>query len=341
MNWVALDIGGANLKVADAEGFALTRPFALWMQPDQLAHELRDLLVAAPASTHVAVTMTGELADCYPTKRAGVLAILDAVESAAEGRHQRVYLSDGRLVAPPVARQDPVRAAAANWHAIASFASRFLAHDAGFLIDVGSTTTDVIPITPQGPQSNGTTDTERLCHHELVYTGVERSPLCALVETVPYRQHDCRVAQEWFATTLDVYLLLGKLPEEVTSKQTADGRPATKACARDRLGRMICADADEFHHRDAAVIAEAVARRQAALIADAIRRRGEDWTMQPRQAIVSGKGEFLARRAIAQSGLPLEVVSLQERCGAAASMAAAAYALAVICQERSNEGQGG
>ncbi|MEM8678735.1 MAG: hydantoinase/oxoprolinase family protein [Planctomycetota bacterium] len=299
MSWIALDIGGANLKIADAGDFAQTRPFALWRHPDQLTHELRDALAAAPPSTHVAVTMTGELADCFATKRDGVCAILDAVEAAAAGRHQRVYLTDGKLVSPAVARLDPARAAAANWHALASFSRRFVTNASGLLIDVGSTTTDLILVGAEGPLATGTTDTERLCHDELVYTGVERTPICALVDRVPYRRQACRVAAEYFATTGDVYLILGFLPEEPTHKETADGRPATKGNARDRLGRMICADNEEFHHRDAAVIAQAVAEQQCDLVVEALQRVCERRVPRPRQFVVSGKGEFLAKKAVA------------------------------------------
>src|SRR4029450_11499249 len=79
---VGLDVGGANLKLATAAGLAVCRPFALWKQPDRLAAELRALLADAPPFDRVAVTMTGELCDCFETKRQGVAAILDAVESA-------------------------------------------------------------------------------------------------------------------------------------------------------------------------------------------------------------------------------------------------------------------
>ena len=40
MNWLALDIGGANIKVADGRGFAEVHSFALWKQPDRLLKPL-------------------------------------------------------------------------------------------------------------------------------------------------------------------------------------------------------------------------------------------------------------------------------------------------------------
>ena len=48
MNWLALDIGGANIKAADGQGFAHIEPFPLWQKHQQLAETLRILIAGAP-----------------------------------------------------------------------------------------------------------------------------------------------------------------------------------------------------------------------------------------------------------------------------------------------------
>lgn len=45
MNWLALDIGGANLKVADGHGFAESYSFALWKDPNGLSQQDRKSVV--------------------------------------------------------------------------------------------------------------------------------------------------------------------------------------------------------------------------------------------------------------------------------------------------------
>src|SRR5207253_754005 len=117
MNWLALDIGGANLKVADGKGYAQSYAFALWRDSARLAQQIRTSIYEAPPSDHLAVTMTGELADCFESKEAGIRFILQAVSSGSDNRHTRVYLCDGRLVSPQVALANPRLAAASNWHA--------------------------------------------------------------------------------------------------------------------------------------------------------------------------------------------------------------------------------
>ena len=105
------------------------------------------------------------------------------------------------------ARESPQLAAASNWHALANFVCRFVTSRTGLLIDVGSTTTDVIPLADGRVAARGRNDTERLLSQELVYRGVGRTPICALTDALPLREQLCPIAAEVFATTADAYLL--------------------------------------------------------------------------------------------------------------------------------------
>ena len=88
MQIIGLDIGGANLKAAGVDGAAVSRPFAIWREPERLGQELSALLSQLPVADAVAVTMTAELADCFGTKDQGVRRILDAVTDVAAGQFQ-------------------------------------------------------------------------------------------------------------------------------------------------------------------------------------------------------------------------------------------------------------
>ena len=198
--------------------------------------------------------MTGELADCFATKTEGVEFIIAALQKAADGRHTRLYLTNGALVAPAIALRTPLLAAASNWHALARFAGSLTDGGPALLIDIGTTTCDLIPIVDGRPAAVGQTDTDRLQSGELVYTGVERSPLCAVVGRAPYRGAMCPLAQEFFATTWDVYLTLGALPEQPQCTHTANHRPATRAGARPPCP-VDCDDRDIFTAADAQALA--------------------------------------------------------------------------------------
>ena len=80
MNWIGLDIGGANLKAANGAGWARSIAFPLWREPDRLSAALLALIRTAPTSGSVAATMTAELCDCFRTKLEGVAHILDAAQ---------------------------------------------------------------------------------------------------------------------------------------------------------------------------------------------------------------------------------------------------------------------
>jgi probable H4MPT-linked C1 transfer pathway protein len=338
MSWLALDIGGANLKVADGRGYASACVFPLWKQLPQLASELRALIAEAPAADHLAVTMTGELADCFETRSEGVRRILEAVAEAAGGRHTRVYLVDGRLVSPAVAITHPLLAAASNWHALAAYAARFVQGRPAILLDIGSTTCDIVPIVGGCPAARGLDDMHRLLAGELVYTGVERSPVCAVVRELPYGSGECPVAQELFATTRDAYLILRGLPEAPNDHHTADGRPATRAAARARLARMLCADTDSFSDEDAWIAADAIAATQAEHIAKAMDRVAGAMQSPPELLVVSGHGEALVERVLSAFSAVLPVVSLSELIGTLVARCGPAHALATLARERSMPG---
>jgi probable H4MPT-linked C1 transfer pathway protein len=333
MKWLALDIGGANIKAADGLGHAQSYAFALWREPQALAQQLRTAISEAPPADRLAVTMTGELADCFDSKAAGVAYILQALGAAADNRHARVYLVDGRLVAPQVAQTQPQLVAASNWHVLARFAGRYAPVASALLLDCGSTTCDVIPLMDGKPAAAGATDTQRLLASELVYTGVERSPVCGVADFVPYRGQTCPVVHELFATMQDAYVLLDKLAPDPADTHTADGRPATKAAARTRLGRMIAADGDEFNHRDAVAAAQSLADAQAVRLAAAISKVIVKLPAPPTRIIVSGHGDFLAESALQSLGLAIPLISLTRELGPAISRSATAHALATIARE--------
>lgn len=333
MSWLGIDIGGANLKAADGQGWARSVPFALWRNPQALARQLGQLVENSPAAGRLAVTMTGELCDCFNSKAEGVRHILDSVQFAAKERDVRVYCVDGRFVTMIEARESPQLAAASNWHALASFVCRFVPSGTGLLIDVGSTTTDVIPLIDGQVAARGRDDTERLMSQELLYRGVGRTPICALTNALPLRGQLCPVAAEVFATTADAYLVLGHLNEDSEADWTADGRPLTTRFARQRVARQLCADADELQADDLERIANTIREVQFGELAHSIRAVTDRIPASPSVCVLGGTGEFLGEAVVRRSLPGCRIVSLAKEIGPRASGSAPAHALAVLAAE--------
>jgi (4-(4-[2-(gamma-L-glutamylamino)ethyl]phenoxymethyl)furan-2-yl)methanamine synthase len=334
-SWIALDVGGANIKAAHTAGPARTLPFELWKRPDELSRVIASLAATFPPCDHVALTMTAELCDCYPTKRVGVNAVLDAVVDAFEGRPIAVWGVDGEFHNLATIRRQPALAAASNWLALATLAARLVSDGPGILIDIGTTTTDLIPLSEGRAVARGRTDTERLQNGELVYAGTRRTPICALATELPFRGVPTGLAAELFASTLDVYLTLDEIVSEPKNLSTADGRPATKAAALDRLARMLGTDRDTFTGGDALEFARAADEALLTRMAAAADRACRATIGRPGRAVVAGSGEFLARRLAHRLIEPGgTIIGLNAAWGTVASSAGCAHALLVLSRER-------
>ncbi len=338
MNPIGLDIGGANLKASNG-AVALSQSFPLWKEPRQLAAALTQLLLNFPAGSPLAVTMTGELADCFETRAEGVAHILEAVEQAGTGRLIAVWQTGGEFVSVEDANVLPEFVAAANWHALATWAGRMSPAGRSLLIDIGSTTTDIIPIEDGLPITQGTTDRERLRSGELLYLGVCRTPLSSLCGEITISGEPTGVARETFATTLDLHLLSGELPEDPTCLETANGRPATRQAAMDRIARMVCSDRDELSPEDIEELAQAFRQVELNLVVNSI-QKAWSFTEPPECVLLSGAGEFLGRAALTHPRLgwgSSQILSLSEMLGGQKSQAACAEALARLASERLRE----
>src|SRR5215216_9083 len=327
---LAVDIGGANTKAAWLDGTSLrtvSRPFEVWRDRQALSGMLREVVaeVATGPAQAVAITMTAELSDAFRTKREGVAFVLDAAEDALGDRPLSVLTTAGELVSVREARARLWDVAAANWVATALAVAD--AHADALLIDVGSTTADIVPIAAGRVAASGRNDLERLRAGELVYTGVLRTNLAAIAPRVPVRGEWCPVASEYFAISADIHLLLGHLEPKAYDCPTPDGRPATVAFARERIARLVCSDLEQLSEGDVDAIAGFLYREQVRQIEDAARRAD----LPPDAPVVAvGSGALLGREVAAR----LDRTVVDAPWGAAGGEAAPAAALAALLAAR-------
>ncbi len=263
---VGWDIGGAHVKAARLVDGRVTSvrqmPCPLWKGLDELGPVIRHLQSDfGPADLHVA-TMTGELADIFPDRCTGVISISSVLARTLPAQTLRLYGGRSGFVVPSAVERHAADVASANWHASAALAAR---HGDGLFVDIGSTTTDIVAFRDGNILAGGYSDAERLACGELVYTGLTRSFVMALASRVPFRGAWTTIAAEYFASSADVYRVLGMLDEDTDQMPAADGRPKTVAASRARLARMIGRDAadavDGEWHDLAAWFAEAQIRQ--------------------------------------------------------------------------------
>ena len=299
------DLGGVHVKVAAVCGGKLV---AATQAPYQLRQGLGVLDGAfdalpdwARAPAQHAVTMTGELSALFENRSKGVEALTDWAVRHCRGE-VTIYGGRAGFLSPEQVAVHAGDVASANWHATAAFVASRLPD--ALLIDIGSTTSDLIPIEDGGIVSTGYTDAERLGSGELVYTGVVRTPIMALAERLPFAGRDVSLVAEHFATVADVHRLLGTLPPAADQHDSADGRDKSLAATRARLARVVgqdAADAPDHVWDDlAAHLAELQLRRlhDAAIHILSRRRHARLPPM-----VGCGVGRFVAERLAARMGL--------------------------------------
>lgn len=340
---LGLDLGGAHLKAAllvEGEPRAIREVACrLWEGLDRLEAAFGEALADWPSPERVALTMTGELVDLFPDRRSGVLQLLARARARFPDRPIRVWSARGFLD-PEAAAAEPLAVASANWLATAELLARRLA--AGILVDIGSTTTDLVPFAGGRVCARGFDDAARLAEGELVYHGVVRTPALAFLERAPFRGRLVGLVAERFATAADVYRLLGLLDEDFDRHPAADGGPKTVAGSARRLLRMVGTDLGPASLAEARALAAVFAEAQLRRIADGLSlvlSRGELPAEAP--LVAAGCGAFLVEELARRARRPhldlAALLGLEGECARWARVAAPALSVALLAREEKTD----
>jgi probable H4MPT-linked C1 transfer pathway protein len=311
---LGFDVGGANTKAALVTADkgkvhaveVAVKYFPVWKDPEKLTSILVDLKqkLCQDRVDAVGLTMTAELSDAYQTKREGVLHILTCVKKAFSDSPIYVLNTDAQLLFPEDAEQNHLSVAAANWAATGWLTSQHL-KDA-VVIDVGSTSTSIIPISNGRLAARGKTDLDKLICGELVYTGSLRTNIAAIIQSIPIRGGVATVASELFALSGDVHLVLSHIGDWEYTSETADGRGKTVSEAMARLARVVCADTESLSEKEILAMAEYIDQQQIRQITagfSQVYKYTKTLTSNKVRIAVTGLGKnFLARKAAQKVG---------------------------------------
>lgn len=311
MKILGLDVGGANLKFA-VVSFDNDAPenlidcgetfFPFWTDHEHFGDELTRLheSIQHHAIDAVAVTITAELADCFASKRQGIDFIVDEIENAFGNSPCRYYSTQGKLNNASVAKSNWSETAASNWHASAWFLFEKHQLSDGFLVDIGSTTTDIIAVRDRLPVSSGATDLDRLKSGQLLYAGVGRTPICSLIDEVILDGTRVSLARELFATMADAIAWHQKKSSDDTIP-TADGRSRSIESCRSRLCRMLCADDDQLEDNELDQMADQCVSKLLQLVKQNLLVVARSHPKIASTFIIVGAGKWLAKPAIEQA----------------------------------------
>ena len=299
-NFIGWDIGGAHLKVANVsdEGKILSAEqwaTPLWEGLPVLEDALVNALKRMPAKgqSH-ALTMTAELTDIFRNREEGVNSIINLCHEIL-GTNISFYTIEYGLKKRNIEDLDFNQIASANWHASSAYIASLI--ESGLFVDVGSTTTDIIPFYANKIHSRGINDQTRLRYDELIYTGVIRTPIMALTSKAIFNGELQNIVNENFATTADIYRILGYLNEYDDLMNTADGEDKSILSSIRRLARILGTDSiinhDENRWRELAKYFHEI---QLEILTDSIKKVLSTLPKKRHTLVSAGVGHFLVKK---------------------------------------------
>jgi probable H4MPT-linked C1 transfer pathway protein len=349
---LGLDIGGANTKAAliqfrkedITKTISYIEYFPFWEKnvidiPHMFKRIEQELLIKNNSTIEIidkiSVTITAELSDAFPTKREGIITILNALEQVFN-KDKLVFISnDGTFLKFSEVLHDPHSIAAANWVSTALFLGKHVSKT--ILIDAGSTTIDIIPILNSKPVARGKSDVERMINHELIYTGGLRATIPSITHFVPYKGKLIRISFEKFALVSDVHLILHNISEKEYINDTADNRSKSLDDCYARLSRIICMDLESISKEELTVIANYIYEKQLEIIKSETKmfikslfKRLPEFKNSPQFVITGLSADFLIKRALEQLGYTNikyyeNITNIPEKISSSAFAVAGAY----------------
>ncbi|MFY9627060.1 MAG: hydantoinase/oxoprolinase family protein [Methylocystis sp.] len=271
MRTIGWDIGGANIKAARVEEGRVVAATQRVCTPHlglvHLEQAIRDTLAVVGAGGRHAVTMTAELSDAFENRERGVLSIA-AICAREIGAETVFYAGEKGFLPKAGVEAAASEIASANWRASAELVAR--ARPLALFVDMGSTTTDIIPIRGGAVAARGTDDAGRLVNGELVYAGLLRGSPATGLPLAPVGGRWSALVDEQFATWADVHRILGEIPSDADTAATVDGRAKTPEASRVRLARLVGENASARPPEAWDALARFFARAQIRRIEDAV-----------------------------------------------------------------------
>lgn len=332
---LGLDIGGANTKAVFFRDENVERHWLeyipLWKDKDSLGFFLEKLSEMKEPET-LGVTMTGELADVFESKEEGVKEIINTVENIFPDSTIYYLNLKGELITKDEALSSVKQLYASNWVSSGLLIGK--EHPNSILIDVGSTTTDIIPIKKGKPKPIGETDFERLKTSELIYTGTLRTPLPYLKSKIKLQKNEIGIAAEYFAITADVYRVLDLIDKKDYTCETPDGRGKTKKECMARIARIFASDLEEIREELIIKTSKIFHKTQINQVKKGLEKVTTEHKINKKTPIIiTGIGKQILAQKAAEKAKYEKIIDLEEKYNKTAALMTPAYALGILARE--------
>ncbi|MHA2232232.1 MAG: hydantoinase/oxoprolinase family protein [Candidatus Hodarchaeales archaeon] len=337
--YCGLDVGGANTKcvilkrrnskeMVTVESRSIYFPF--WEKKNEFPDLIKELVSSLEkkfSRVDFGITITAELSDAFETKKEGIKYIVRSFSEVTTST-PRFYTVNGSFLPPEKAISNWLEIAASNWHATATIVGRFFLD--ALLVDIGSTTTDIIRIYKGKPCPQGFTDTKRLQTGELVFVGALRTNLATLSNELLIDDVPTQTSSEIFACTADILRVLGKIKSEDYTIPTPDGKSASRKHCLGRIARVVCADRNTLREEQITDLARQLLLCLIQRIQQSVKRQvRSNLSWPPKCTVLAGIGaKTLGLDVVAE--IPTKIAYLSDIIGEKEAEIAPAYSVAFL-----------
>jgi len=279
----------------------------------------------------MAVTITAELSDAFFSKREGLEFITKCFHDCFPDKEIYFLTNERNFLRYEELKDKILKLAATNWIASSFFIGKQV-QDCLF-IDIGSTTTDIIPIINGKHATTGVSDLDRLISGELVYTGTLRSTIPSILHYLNVKGKKSRISFEKFALIADVHLVLHNITSKEYTCETADDRPNDYNNSLARISRIVCADTEMLTENEILQLAQQIHDAQVEMIKEGIqqvtKRIGQLDNKKYPIVVLGLGGKILAEKAAKDLGFN-NIIRLSEMIGEESSNIAPSLSVAYM-----------
>jgi len=199
------------------------------------------------------ITITAESCDNFKDRKEGVTLILSQCNKNIIGKNY-YYTNKNTYIDYNQALKEPTNLFSTNWILTANFLNT--SKNIDVLVDVGSTTTDIL--FKNIDIDENINDYKRLTNKTLLYAGVVRTPIPMLTDEVLYRSNTTSLVREVFATTGDIFNILGDIDFSDHDYMGSDNLQFTVENSLVRLSRLIGLDYDRREKKYIIEVAQSI-----------------------------------------------------------------------------------
>ena len=241
--YLGWDIGGANIKITVFNSnFVIQNIYFkninIWRNFKNLNLFLMKISsLYYEYNLHNYITITAESCDNFKNREMGIKLIITSFNNYINGKNL-FYTNADTYISYYEATKNIEKLFSSNWILSSKFTNQ--SKDFNFLIDIGSTTTDFIY--KNIDIKSNINDHSRLKNRTLFYAGVVRTPLASLFNEVIYKSYKIQTVNEFFASTGDIFNIIGDIDFTSLDYKGADKKNFSKLNSYIRIARFIGLD---------------------------------------------------------------------------------------------------